>query len=139
MKRRRSSDQAPSLATRAIHGSKLYAYKGPVATPIYQTSTYRFETSEDAIRFAKGDPTVYVYTRYHNPTVHDVEEKIALMERGEAAALFSSGMAAITTAVLAVTKTGDEIISTPSLYGGTYRWFRDELPKIDITVRYVVP
>ena len=139
MKRRRSSDQAPSLATRAIHGSKLYAYKGPVATPIYQTSTYRFETSEDAIRFAKGDPTVYVYTRYHNPTVHDVEEKIALMERGEAAALFSSGMAAITTAVLAVTKTGDEIISTPSLYGGTYRWFRDELPKIDITVRYVQP
>jgi cystathionine beta-lyase/cystathionine gamma-synthase len=128
-----------SLATRAIHGSKLYAFKGPVATPIYQTSTYRFETSEDAIRYAKGDPTVYVYTRYHNPTVHDVEEKIALMERGEAAQLFASGMAAITTAILAVTKPGDEIISTPALYGGTYRWFRDELPKSGITVNYVHP
>jgi cystathionine beta-lyase/cystathionine gamma-synthase len=139
MKQRKNSDGTLSLATRAIHGSKLYAYKGPVSTPIYQTSTYRFETSEDAIRFAKGDPSVYVYTRYHNPTVHDVEEKIALMGRGEAAALFSSGMAAITTSILSVTKAGDEIISTPALYGGTYRWFRDELPKNDITVKYVRP
>ncbi len=141
MKRKNSNPSTTplSLATRAIHGSKLYAYKGPVSTPIYQTSTYRFETSEDAIRYAKGDPTVYVYTRYHNPTVHDVEEKIALMERGEAAQLFSSGMAAITTAILAVTKPGDEIISTPALYGGTYRWFRDELPKNGITVNYVHP
>jgi cystathionine beta-lyase/cystathionine gamma-synthase len=128
-----------SISTRAIHGNKLYAYKGPVSTPIYQTSTYRFETSEDAVRYAKGDPTVYVYTRYHNPTVRDVEEKIALMERGEAAALFSSGMAAITTAILSVTKPGDEIISTPALYGGTYRWFRDEMPKNGIAVKYVHP
>jgi cystathionine beta-lyase/cystathionine gamma-synthase len=110
-----------------------------VATPIYQTSTYRFETSEDAIRYAKGDTSVYVYTRYHNPTVHDVEEKLALMEGGESAALFSSGMAAVTTAILAVTKPGDEIISTPALYGGTYRWFRDELPNNKITVKYVHP
>ncbi len=126
-----------SVATRAIHGSKLYAYKAPVTTPIYQTSTFRFETSEDAIRYAKGDPSVYVYSRYHNPTVHDVEEKIALMEHGETAALFSSGMAAITTAILAVTKSGDNIISTSALYGGTYRWMRDELPKQNITVHFV--
>lgn len=128
-----------SLSTRAIHGNKLYAYRGPVSTPIYQTSTYRFETSEDAVRYAKGDPSVYVYTRYHNPTVHDVEEKIALMENAEAAALFSSGMAAISTTILTVTKSGNEIISTPALYGGTYRWFRDELPKQNIIVRYVTP
>jgi methionine-gamma-lyase len=126
-----------SVATRAIHGSNLYAFKGPVATPIYQTSTYRFETSEDAIRYAKGDSSVYVYSRYHNPTVHDVEEKIALMEHGETAALFSSGMAAITTAILAVTKSGDNIISTSALYGGTYRWMRDELPKQNITVHFI--
>jgi methionine-gamma-lyase len=126
-----------SIATRAIHGSKLYAFKGPVATPIYQTSTYRFETSEDAVRYAKGDPSVYVYSRYHNPTVHDVEEKIALMENGDTAALFSSGMAAITTAILAVTKSGDNLISTSALYGGTYRWMRDELPKQNIAVHFV--
>ncbi|MCX6123082.1 MAG: aminotransferase class I/II-fold pyridoxal phosphate-dependent enzyme [Ignavibacteriales bacterium] len=131
--------QQLSIATRAIHGKQLFAFKGPVATPIYQTSTYRFETSEDAIRYAKGDPSVYVYSRYHNPTVHDVEEKLALMENGEAAAIFASGMAAITTAILAVTKAGDNIISTPALYGGTYRWMRDELPKQNISVRFVDP
>ncbi len=139
MKRPQKQPKPLTISTRAIHGTKLYAYKGPVATPIYQTSTYRFETSEDAIRFAKGDPSIYVYTRYHNPTVHDVEEKLALMERGDAAALFSSGMAAITTAILSVTKPGNEIISTPALYGGTYRWFRDELPNNKITVKYVHP
>jgi methionine-gamma-lyase len=128
-----------SIATRAIHGKQLFAFKGPVATPIYQTSTYRFETSEDAVRYAKGDPSVYVYSRYHNPTVHDVEEKLAFMEDGESAALFSSGMAAITTAILAVTKAGDNIISTPALYGGTYRWMRDELPKRNIIVHFIDP
>ncbi len=128
-----------SLATRAIHGNKLYAYKGPVATPIYQTSTYRFETSEDAIRYAKGDPSVYVYSRYHNPSVRDVEEKIALMNSAEAAALFASGMAAITTAILAVTKPGDTILSTPALYGGTYRWMRDVISKQNITITFIDP
>jgi cystathionine beta-lyase/cystathionine gamma-synthase len=128
-----------SVATRAIHGNKLYAFKGPVATPIYQTSTYRFETSEDAVRYAKGDPSVYVYTRYHNPTVNDAEEKLALMAGGEAAVLFSSGMAAITTAILAITKAGGNVISTPALYGGTYRWMRDELPKQNIGVRFFDP
>ncbi|MBI3788500.1 MAG: PLP-dependent transferase, partial [Ignavibacteriales bacterium] len=88
---KKSKTNQVSLSTRAIHGNKLFAYKGPVSTPIYQTTTYRFETSEEAVRYAKGDPTVYVYTRYHNPTVHDVEEKIALMENAEAVALFSSG------------------------------------------------
>jgi cystathionine beta-lyase/cystathionine gamma-synthase len=134
----RSRNQKPlSLSTRAIHGNKLYAYKGPVALPIYQTSTYRFESSDDAVRYAKGDPNVYVYTRYHNPTVHDVEEKLALMEGSEAAALFSSGMAAITTAILAMTKAGEEVISTPALYGGTYRWMRDELPNRGIKTHFI--
>lgn len=128
-----------SLATRAIHGKHLHAFKGPVATPIYQTSTYRFENSKDAIRYAEGDESVYVYTRYHNPTVNEVEDRIALMEEGEAAALFSSGMAAISTTVLSVCQAGDEIVSTPALYGGTYRFFRDSLPKYDIAVKYVEP
>ncbi|HLP17130.1 MAG TPA: PLP-dependent transferase, partial [Bacteroidota bacterium] len=66
-----------TLSTRAIHGKKLHAYKGPLTLPIYQTSTYRFDTSDDAVRYANGDDTVYVYSRYHNPSVEDVEEKIA--------------------------------------------------------------
>lgn len=128
-----------SLATKAIHGNNLHAYKGPVSLPIYQTSTYRFETSEDAIRYSKGDESVYVYTRYHNPTVHDVEQKLALMEGSERAVLFASGMAAISTAILAVTEKGEEIVSTPALYGGTYRFFRDVLPKVGIGVSYADP
>ncbi len=128
-----------SIATRAIHGRHLHAFKGPVATPIYQTSTYRFENSNDAVRFAQGDPNVLVYTRYHNPTVNEVEDKIALMEEGEAAALFSSGMAAISTAILSLCGNGDEIVSTPALYGGTYRFFRDTLPGYGLTVGYVDP
>jgi len=128
-----------TLSTRAIHGKKLHAYKGPLTLPIYQTSTYRFDSSDDAIRYANGDESVYVYSRYHNPSVEDVEEKIALMNEGEACALFASGMAAISSAVLTAAKAGDEIISTPALYGGTYRFFRDILPRYGITVRYIDP
>ena len=128
-----------SLATRAIHGKKLGAFKGPVTLPIYQTSTYRFENSHDAVRYSQGDPDVYVYSRYHNPSVEDVEEKLALMNDADDAVLFSSGMAAISTAILAIVHAGVEIISTPALYGGTYRFFRDILPLYNITVKYVDP
>ena len=128
-----------SLATKAIHGSKLFAFKGPVSVPIAQTTTYRFEDSSDAIRYAEGDPDVYVYTRYHNPTVREAEERLALMMKSAKALLFSSGMAAITSAILSVVRAGDEIISTPALYGGTYRFFRDILPGLGIDVHYVAP
>jgi methionine-gamma-lyase len=128
-----------TLSTRAIHGKKLHAYKGPLTLPIFQTSTYRFDNSDDAIRYANGDDSVYVYSRYHNPSVEDVEEKIALMNDAEACALFASGMAAISTAILTAAHAGDEIISTPALYGGTYRFFRDILPRYGITVKYIDP
>jgi len=128
-----------ALATRAIHGTKLYAFQGPVATPIIQTSTYRFADSADAIRYAQGDPDVYVYTRYHNPTVREAEERLALMMNAERALLFSSGMAAITSAILSIVRAGEEVISTPALYGGTYRFFRDILPHYNIHVRYIEP
>ena len=107
--------RSTALATRAIHGKKLYAFKAPVAAPIVQTSTYRFENSRDAVRYAEGDPDVLVYTRYHNPTVWEAEERLALMMNAEKSLLFSSGMAAISSAILAAARTGDEIISTPAL------------------------
>jgi len=135
----RKQNRPVAVSTRSIHGNKLYPFQGPVSLPIYQTSTYRFESTDDAVRFAKGDPSVYVYTRYHNPTTREVEGTLALMEGAEEAALFSSGMAAITTSILSAAKPGDEIIATPALYGGTYRWFRDELPRLGITVRWADP
>lgn len=137
--KKKASPFGRSLATRAIHGSKLHAFKGPVSTPIYQTSTYRFDSSDDAVRYAQGDPNVMVYTRYHNPTTAEVEERLALMMNAEKALLFGSGMAAITSAVLSVVKAGDEIISTPALYGGTYRFFRDILPRHGVEVKYLNP
>ena len=139
MKKNAFSPEELSMATRAIHGRQLTAYQGPVATPIVQTSTYRFADSSDAVRYAQGDRDVYVYTRYHNPTVHEVEERLALIMGAEKALLFSSGMAAITSAILTIAKAGDEIISTPALYGGTYRFFRDILPHHEIAVRYIEP
>lgn len=128
-----------TLATRAIHGKKLFAYQGPVTPPIFQTSTYRFNNSDGPVRYSQGDESVYVYSRYQNPTVEDVEEKIALMNNADASLLFSSEMAAISTAIFSVVKSGDEIISTPALYGGTYRFFRDVLPQYNISVKYVSP
>jgi cystathionine beta-lyase/cystathionine gamma-synthase len=128
-----------TLATRAIHGRKLYPHQSPVATPIVQTSTYRFRDSGDAIRYANGDPDVYVYSRYHNPTVQEAEERLALMMDADRALVFSSGMAAITSTLLAAARSGDSIISTPGLYGGTYRFFRDLLPRHGVGVRYVRP
>jgi len=91
------------------------------------------------MRYARGDDAVFVYTRYHNPTVSAVQERLALMAGTEAALLFASGMAAISAAVFAVAGSGDSIVSTPGLYGGTYRFFRDILPRHGITVRYVSP
>jgi cystathionine beta-lyase/cystathionine gamma-synthase len=127
------------VATRAIHGARLFPHRGPVAPPIVQTSTYRLADSRDAVRYAAGDPGVLVYSRYHNPTVGEAEERLALLMRTEKALLFSSGMAAISSAILSVAGSGDEILSTPALYGGTYRFFRDVLPRLGIRTRYVRP
>jgi cystathionine beta-lyase/cystathionine gamma-synthase len=131
--------ESQSFATRSLHGRKLFAYRGPVAPPLIQTTTYRFADSEDARRYARGDPDVYVYTRYHNPTVREAQERLALMMGSEEALLFSSGMAAISSAILSMVQQGNEIISTPSLYGGTYRFFRDILPRYGIRVLYANP
>jgi len=128
-----------SLATRAIHGRKLFAFRGPVSPAIVQTSTYRFADSGEALGYSRGDPDVYVYTRYHNPTVAEAQERLALMAGTEKALLFSSGMAAISSAILSVVRQGDEILSTPALYGGTYRFFRDILPRHGVRVRYFRP
>jgi cystathionine beta-lyase/cystathionine gamma-synthase len=141
-RKRRSSGLDPrevALATRAVHGAHLRAFRGPVAVPIVQTSTFRFEDSTDAVRYAQGDPDVYVYTRYHNPTVREAQDRLALLLGGEQALLFSSGMAAISAAVFTAAEAGDEILSTPSLYGGTYRLFRDILPRHGVNVGYVSP
>lgn len=127
-------------ATRAVHaGEKRHGISGPVVTPIAQTANFTFASTEEMKRWAEGRSKAYIYTRYGNPTLSVVEQKLAELERGEAALVFSSGMAAITTALLSVLSAGDEFLTTGYLYGGTYRLFRDIFPRLGIKVTYVSP
>ncbi len=88
-------------------------------------------------RWAEGKSKAYIYTRYGNPTLSVVEEKIAALEGAEAAVVTASGMAAISSALLGVLKCGDELISTAQLYGGSYRLMRDLFPDMGIRVHHV--
>lgn len=126
-----------SVATKAIHGKRTGAFDAPLVLPIHQTSTYRFSSSDSPLRYSRGEEGVYVYSRYHNPSFDEVEEKIALINNAEKAALFASGMAAITTTILSLVKSGEHIVSASSLYGVTYRFFRDELPAFNISTSFI--
>ena len=122
------------ISTIAVHGEKK---SKSVVFPIYQSSTFAVEKSDEYKRFIKSDPEFYIYSRYGNPTVREVEKRIALIEGGEDAVLFSSGMGAITTTLLALLKDGDEIISLRSIYGVTYRFMKNHLPNYGIKVNFV--
>ncbi|MBI3483537.1 MAG: aminotransferase class I/II-fold pyridoxal phosphate-dependent enzyme [Acidobacteria bacterium] len=125
-------------ATRAIHGGEeKHGIGAPVTTPITRTSTFTFSSTAEMKRWAEGRSKAYIYTRYGNPTLTVAEEKVAALEGAEAAVVTASGMAAISSALLAVLKAGDEVIATRQLYGGSYRLMRDILPRLGIRVRYV--
>ncbi len=126
------------LATRAIHsGEDKHGVAGPVATPILRSSTFTFSSAAEMKRWAAGKSKEYIYTRYGNPTLTVAESTLAALEGGQAALVTSSGMAAISSAILSVVQAGDEIIATRQLYGGTYRLMRDVLPRMGIRVHHV--
>ena len=125
-------------ATRAIHGGEeKHGIGAPVTTPITRTSTFTFSSTAEMKRWAEGRSKAYIYTRYGNPTLAVAEEKIAALEGAEAAVVTASGMAAISSALLAMLKSGDELIASLQLYGGSYRLLRDILPRLGIRVRHV--
>ncbi len=125
-------------ATRAIHaGEALHGVNGPVATTIVRSSTFTFASTAEMKRWAEGKSKAYIYTRYGNPTLTVAEAKIAELERAEAGVVAASGMAAISSAIMAVAGAGDEIIATRQLYGGCYRLMRDVLPRFGIKVNHV--
>jgi cystathionine beta-lyase/cystathionine gamma-synthase len=123
--------------TRTVQsGMNAHKYDGAVTMPIFTTSTFAFESS-DAVEAYNRDPSGrYLYTRYANPTIVAVEQTIADLEHAEVSLLFASGMAAITSSVLAFVRSGDKIVTTPSLYGRTRRFFRDILPRYGIEVAF---
>lgn len=125
------------ISTITIHGKIKDRSFRSVVYPIYQTSTFAVEKSDDYQKFIDDTPDFYIYSRYGNPTIREVESKIATIENCEDAVLFSSGMSAITSTILSFTEVGDEIISLRSIYGVTYRFFRDYLPKFGIKVNFV--
>jgi cystathionine beta-lyase/cystathionine gamma-synthase len=120
--------------TRAVHGRRD-THPGPLATPIVQTSTFAFGSSAEMQRYIGGDEELFLYTRYANPTVRVLEESLAALEGAQAALALSSGMAAMTTAVLSLAQAGDEVIGMQSLYGGTLRLLTDTLPRLGMRSR----
>ncbi|MCQ2437190.1 MAG: PLP-dependent transferase [Clostridia bacterium] len=126
------------FSTRQIHAARPEPIgPAPLATPIYQTSTYIFEnTAQGAARFALEEPG-YIYTRLHNPNGEEVAERIADLEGGEAGLLMSSGMGAITSTLWTWMQAGDNIVADATLYGCTYALFTEALPRLGITVHLV--
>ncbi len=125
------------ISTLAIHGEIQDKSYRSVVYPIYQTSTFAVEKSDDYQKFIDEVDDFYIYSRYGNPTVREVERKLALLENTDDAILFSSGMSAITTTILSFVRAGDEILSLRTIYGVTYRFFRDHLPNFGVKVNFV--
>ena len=109
----------------------------PLTTPIYETTTFLFDTAEEVRAYNTGHSSKFLYSRYGNPTVASLQAKLAALEGTEAALALSSGQAATTTALLALTRAGDEIVCSSAIYGGTLHLIADLLPKFGITPRFV--
>ncbi len=126
------------LHTLSLHaGQKPDPATGSRAVPIYQTSSYVFKSTEHAANLFALKEFGNIYTRLMNPTTDAFEQRVAAIEGGTGALGVASGMAAITYALLAITRLGDDIVSGNNLYGGTYQLFHHQFPKLGRTVTFV--
>lgn len=133
------SQRELGLGTLAVHAGQENpdTATGARAVPIYQTSSYVFEDTDHAANlFALKEPG-NIYSRIMNPTNDVFEKRIAALEGGSAAVAVSSGMSAISLALLGITGVGDEIVSASNLYGGTYELFHYTFPKLGRSVKFV--
>jgi cystathionine beta-lyase/cystathionine gamma-synthase len=110
--------------------------QSPVVTPIVQSTTFIFPDTASLIDYQKGKRKGYIYTRYSNPTIEAVEKSIAVLEGSEGSLLFSSGMAAISSVCMTFIRSGDEIVSSYPVYGGTAKLFDNLLKNFGIRIRY---
>jgi cystathionine beta-lyase/cystathionine gamma-synthase len=121
--------------TKAVRGAAdLKKKNGPMATPIYQTSTFEVTDNDEQLRTTNTD---HFYTRYGNPTNTVAEKTIAELEGVEAALTFASGMGAITTTIMALLKGGDHIVAQRDIYGGANKFLSQWLPKMGIETTFV--
>jgi O-acetylhomoserine (thiol)-lyase len=126
------------FATLAVHAGQVAdPATGSRAVPIYQTTSYVFEDADHAGRLFGLKEFGNIYTRIMNPTTDVLEKRVAALEGGVAGLATASGQAAETLTITTLAAAGDEIISTTSLYGGTYNLFHYTLPRLGITVRFV--
>ncbi len=127
-----------SFETRQIHaGQSPDPTTGARALPIYQTTSYVFDSTEHAANLFGLKEFGNIYTRLNNPTTDVVEQRLASLEGGVGALLVASGQSAETLALLNVAEAGDHIVASPSLYGGTYNLFHYTFPKLGIQVGFV--
>jgi len=126
------------LETIAVHGGySPEPTTKAVAVPIYQTTSYAFDSTQHGADLFDLKVEGNIYTRIMNPTNDVLEKRVATMEGGVAALALSSGMAAITYAVFTIAEAGDNIVTTSQLYGGTYNLFAHTLPRLGIEARFV--
>jgi cystathionine beta-lyase/cystathionine gamma-synthase len=126
-----------TLATELIHrgeGASLSAR--PLTTPIYDTTTFVFESAEEVRQYAEGRSDRYLYSRYSNPTVAAVEARLAALEGAEAALAFGSGMAATATTLVALVSGQDEVVCSAGGYGGTHHLLADVLSRFGVRTRF---
>ena len=128
------------LETIAVHGGySPEPTTKAVAVPIYQTTSYAFDDTQHGADLFDLKVEGNIYTRIMNPTTAVLEQRVAEMEGGVAGLALSSGMAAITYAVMTIAESGDNIVTTSTLYGGTYNLFAHTLPQYGIDVRFAAP
>jgi cystathionine beta-lyase/cystathionine gamma-synthase len=108
-----------------------------LTTPIYETATFVFASARDVERYQDGSLPAYLYSRYENPTIVAAEEKLAAADGAEQALLFSSGMAATSTAMMTLLHAGDEVVCASAIYGGTFHLIEHFLSRFGVTRRFV--
>ena len=132
------SDQ--KFSTQALHaGHDTKKHGGTRAIPIYQSTAYVFDNSDHAANLFSLAEFGNIYTRINNPTNDILEQRLAALEGGIASVVTSSGTAALNTALLVLLRSGDHIVSSNSLYGGTYNLLNVTLPRLGITTTFVDP
>ena len=126
------------FSTQALHaGHDTNQTSGTRAVPIYQTTSYVFNNTEHAANlFSLAEPG-FIYTRLNNPTNDILEQRLAALDGGIGAAVFASGTSAISTALLTLLKSGDHIVASSTLYGGTYNLLNVTLPRLGIKTTFV--
>ena len=131
-------DDKLKIETLALHGGQEPdPTTGSRAVPIYQTTSYQFNSTEHAARLFGLTEFGNIYTRLMNPTTDVLEKRIALLEGGVGALAVASGQSAITLALLNIAQAGDEIVSADNLYGGTYNLFHYTFPRLGLKVNFV--